>query len=102
MKESECKWNEKDDLCLKMVNNTSLQHHAGLCLHAGVSYAGEVEVESVHLGVSLSLIHSLFHGCVCACACACERVTGKCVYADTSKALDACLFLHNMHHCFQR
>lgn len=31
---------EEENPCLKMMNNAWLQHHAELCLHAGVSYEG--------------------------------------------------------------
>lgn len=60
-----CKWSEKENPCLKMMNNTSLRHHADLCLHAGVSYAGRGAS-----GVYPPLPHTLCVSvCVCVCVC---------------------------------
>ena len=36
-----CKWSVKENPCLKMVNNASLQHHTELWLHAGISWEGK-------------------------------------------------------------
>lgn len=56
-----------------MVNNTLLQHHAELCLHAGGSYEGKGGSRAAIYGVYLLLpnTHSV-SVCVCTLIILCE------------------------------